>query len=449
MKNQKIFFILFILMVGYQLLTVRCFASEPKKIILDNGLTLIHKENKSNEIIAIDLFIKAGNRIENDDQAGITNFIQRLLLKGTRTRTAEQLALEIESMGGIINTATDDDYAEIYLIITREHFDKGLEILFDVVRNPSFLNGEIEKERSLILAQIKSKQDSIFATTYDLFNEALYGKYPYHKPTSGNEKTVSAIGHQDLINFHKQIYTPENMVLVVVGNVKENKVSQIITKIFDLRKNSSMVQKTHPENTSTEKSLDELIPQRETFYKQTYRKKFKQAYLMLGYLLPEGSSPDYPALKVINAVLGGGMGSRLFLNLRDKEGLTYEIGAFYPTRILKSKFVIYLGLDAQNINIARQKILEELQKLQEQSLSEIELKEIKNYLKGTFILEHQTNKQQAWYLGWYEIIGKGYLYDTLYSQELQKVTAEDISRTAKKYFQVDNWIAIEIMPEAK
>ncbi len=424
-------------------------SNEAKKIKFDNGLTLIYKENPSNEIVAIDLFIKSGNWYENDSNSGITNFTQQLLLKGTKTKTSEELAFEIESIGGIINTDTADDYAEIYVIITKKYFAQGIEILFDVIKNPSFLNAEIEKERNIILAQIKSKEDNIFETTYDLFNDTLYGKYPYHKPILGNEQTILSINRNDLISSHKEFYTPENMVLVVAGNIKETKVIKHLEKIFNSHKSISAIKKQSIETKSAQETEYFQIPEREIPYTQTYPKKFKQAYLMLGYLLPEGSSSDYPALKLINTLLGGGMGSRLFINLRDKDGLAYEIGSFYPTRKFKSKFVIYLGLDGKNLNKARNKILDELKKLKEEKLNEEELSNIKNYLKGTFILDHQTNKRQAWYLGWHEIIGKGYLYDNLYLKELEEVTAEDISHTAQKYFNENNWTAIEIIPEGK
>ena len=447
MNKRKLFFIFIFLFIITQISALNCFASDIKKIILNNGLTLIYKENKSNEIIAMDLFIKSGSWDENDKNAGITNFIQRVLLKGTATKTSKELALEIESIGGIINADTADDYAQIYVIITKKHFTKGLEILFDVVNNPSFESVEIEKERNMILAQIKSKEDSIFETTYDLFNEALYGKYPYHKTVSGTKETVLSINRKDLINFHKKFYKPPNMVLVVVGNIAQEKVERELEKIFNTEECPDGVCPL-PAEEDTE-SPDELIPQRKAPYKKTYKGKFRQAYLMLGYILPEGASLDYPVLKVINALLGGGMSSRLFVNLRDKEALAYEIGSFYPTRRFKSKFVMYLGLDKKNITKARNKLLEQIEKLKQKKVTDKELREIKNYLKGTFILDHQTNKRQAWYLGWYETIGKGYLYDNLYLKDLERVTPEDIIKTSKKYLKDNNWVAIEIIPEDK
>lgn len=453
MNKRKIFFIFIFLFIIVQLSTIDSFASDAKKIIFNNGLTLIYKENKSNEIIAMDLFIKAGIWYENENNAGITNFIQRLLLKGTATRTSEELALEIESIGGRINVDVADDYAETYVVIAKTHFAKGLEILFDVVNNPSFLTEEIEKERNMILAQIKSKEDSIFETTYDLFNEALYGKYPYHKTVSGTKETILSINRKDLINFHEKFYKPRNMVLVVVGNIPQEKVTGDLKKIFNTEECTEEVCPLPEEDTEDikikEESTDKLIPKRKSPYKKSYKRKFKQSYLMLGYILPEGGSNDYPALKVINALLGGGMSSRLFVNVRDKEALAYEVGSFYPTRRFKSRFVIYLGLDEKNITKARNKILEEIKKLNQEKVTEKELQEVKNYLKGIFILDHQTNKRQAWYLGWYEIIGKAYLYDNLYLKDLEKVTSEDIMKISEKYFKDNTWVAIEITPEDK
>jgi zinc protease len=445
MNKQKIFFILLTLSLICYLSPGSSTASEPQKSILANGLTVIHKETGYNDIVAVDIFIKAGSLVENDKQAGITNFLQRLLLKGTTSRTAEQLAKDIGSLGGIIDFNSAEDYAELYLVIPKENFDEGLRILLDVLMNPGLATLEIEKERTIILGQIKSQQDSIFSVSYDLLNETLYGNYPYHKQVLGNQKTISSVKREDLVNFHQKVYVPQNMVLVVVGNIKEKRILKQLKAILHTVKKIDSI----PETRILSKPQDELLPERNTPYEKSYRRTFKQAYLMMGYLMPPGDASDYPVLKVINAILGGGMGSRLFVNLRDKQGLAYEIGSFYPTRILKSKFVIYMGLDASNMAKAKTGILDELRQLKEHLPDQEELKAIKNYLKGTYILAHQTNKDQAWYLGWNEIIGKGYLYDDLYVRDLEKVTPEDINFAANKYFKDNNRILIQLLPKEK
>ena len=170
---------------------------------------------------------------------------------------------------------------------------------------------------------------------------------------------------------------------------------------------------------------------------------------MLGYIVPGVQDREYVVIKVINTLLGTGMNSRFFTNLRDKQGLAYEIGSFYPTRKNASRFVVYAGLDVRNLGIIKEKILDEIKRLREDSLEMKELERAKNYLKGTFLLEHQTNKKQAWYLGWFELLGIGYIYDRNYLRQIEKVNIRGIKEVANRYFKDTNWVTIQIEPEEK
>ncbi|MFH1783545.1 MAG: pitrilysin family protein [bacterium] len=443
---NKVKFILIALVIFFAAQTSA--NAQIKLITLHNGLTVIYKQNTSNQIVALDLFIKAGSSRETKEQAGITNFIHHLLLKGTPTRSAQELALEIESIGGVINADVADDYSEAYVIVTSEHFEKAMEILFDTVENPLFLQEEIEKERSLILSQIRSKEDSIFETAFDELNKTLYQDHPYSKPVIGTRETISSITREDIIAFHKDVYKPRNMVLVIVGDVKEKLLMSAL-------KNIEKGWKSLPEGVDDEKQINkseifnELLPERGEALTKSIEGKFEQAYMMSAYLVPGISSSDYPPIKVMNALLGGGMSSRLFVNVRDRDALAYEVGSFYPSRKLTSKFVIYLGLDAKNMDKAQKSIEGELNRLKTEKVGEAELTEIKNYLKGVFLVEHQKNQKQAWHLGWYHVLGKGYSYDKTYVEALEKVTPEDILRVAQQYFKDENKVTIKILPEAR
>ncbi|MDI6640898.1 MAG: insulinase family protein, partial [Elusimicrobiota bacterium] len=176
------------------------------------------------------------------------------------------------------------------------------------------------------------------------------------------------------------------------------------------------------------------------------RKKFEQSYLMYGFIVPEISSADYTKLKLLNAYLGGGMSSLLFQELREKAGLGYEVNSFYPSRKDKSHFVLYIGLDSAAMKVAEEKIDSVIDKLKTELISDVRLKEIKNYLTGNYIFGHQTNSQQSWYLGWWEILGKGYEYDDRYLKELNKVTPEEIRKVANKYL-TDKFVVARILSE--
>lgn len=413
------------------------------KYIFPNGLTLLHKENKSNEIVAINLFIKTGRICEAEEQTGITNFVQTLLTKGTRKYTTEQIAEIIESIGGILSTDTSSDFAEVSAMVTSKHFQTAFELLCEVVSNPTFPKKEIEKERSAILASIKARQEDIFTVTFDYFNQNFYGKHPYGLPVVGTEESVKKLKRKDLINHHQKFYAPEKMILVVVGNLSWELVRKTVENLFYQLLRAPDI---HP---VLRKELSEPVsPTALSFSsgEKIYHKKFKQTYLMIGYPAPEMSSPEYTGLKLLNALLGGGMRGRLFQELREKSSLAYDVSSFYPTRKLASCFVIYLGLDQRRLNEGKEKILEQVGRLKEEPVDKKELEEVKKFIRGNYLIEHFRNRQQAWYLGWWELMGKGYQYDEKYPEELSQITPEQIQTLARKYF-AENYLTIIIQPE--
>jgi predicted Zn-dependent peptidase len=404
------------------------------KHIFPNGLTLIHKENKSNQIVALDLFVKNGRIYEPDEKAGLSSFLQTLLPKGTKKHNAEQIAEIIESIGASFGTDASEDYSEIYAVSTVKHFFTIFDLVYEIYTEPVFPEKEIEKERQATLAGIKAREEDIFTVTYDYFSENLYNKHPYALPVIGTEETVKKFTREDLVNQHKKFYTPERTILVIVGNLPWEKVKKMVEENFGkLSAGEKISESLFPEVT-----LQQPI-------EKTYQKKFKQAYLMLGYPTPEVSHTDYSVLKVVNTILGGGMRGRLFQELRDKYSLAYEISSFYPTRKLTSRFVIYLGLDKNKITQAKERILEQLKRLKDEPAEKKELEEVKKFLRGNYLIEHAKNKQQSWYLGWWELMGKGYEYDELYPKDLSQITAQQIQTLAHKYF-TENYLVIVIQP---
>jgi predicted Zn-dependent peptidase len=384
--------------------------------------------------VSIKLFIKVGSKDESEDKGGITQLAQTLLLKGTKGRSAEEIALEIESVGGSISSDSTEDYSEISVSVTNKHFEKAVEVLSDVFLNPVFPEGELEKEKVVTIAAIKSRQDRIFNVALDLLMENLYGSHPYARLPIGTEETVKNISRKDIINWHKKFYGTPNIVIVVVGNVSLNDTKKHTNKYF------SNVPAVLESKISFEK-----LPLTETKV-VTETKKFKQAYLMFGYLVPQVKSEYYAVLKVLNTYLGRGMSSKLFQTIREEAGLCYEISSFYPSRLDTSRFVIYMGLDKSTLDDAKKKVVQLLDEIRQIPVTNEKLNEVKEYIKGTHLLEHQSNGRQAWYLGWWEILGKGYEYDNKYISDLNSVTPEDILKVARKYLK-GNHVIIQVVPE--
>ncbi len=410
----------------------------PAKTVFPNGLTLIHQYEPASEVIALDLFVKAGALEEDEKQAGIANFIQQLLYKGTSARSAKQIALETESLGTAIIGSCTEDYALVSAAVFKNYFKPLSDVFFDCVLNPTFPQEEVEKEKASILAALRTREDSIFTVSLDLLHEEMYGEHPYHKPVIGYKKTIQNITRNQVMDFYDQYYRPENMILVIVGNIDKKSIIKLLEGYFPALETEYLpMPALHAAPAK---------PGRFQIKEVTNETKFKQAYLMYGYLVPAVVSQDYPVFKIISSLLGGGMNSRLFVNLRERQGLAYELDSFYPSRLFTSTLCMYLGLSVFNLEQAQESIMKEIEILKTVPVPEEELNSVKTYLAGQYLLSHQTNQSIAFYLGFYELLQKGYEYDSQYLADLKAVTAKDISRVANAFLNDNNLTKIQLLP---
>lgn len=401
---------------------------------LSNGLKVLYSEVKDNPLVTAQLFLQGGSINEKPAEAGLASFTQSLLFQGTKTRAAEQLAQEVEDIGGNLSSDSEHDYSSLGISLMDTNFDKAMEILADVAFNPSFPEDEIEKERENTLAGILSRKDQIFSAASDLFGKTFYGDHPYSWPDSGKAETVAKFKRADLVRWHSDHYSANNMLLVIAGNVPQDAARAAAEKYFS----KAPAGKASPSFPAAK------APGRKEVSEKS--KKFRQAFYMIGYPAPNLKDRDFASLKVLNALLGGRMSGRLFIELREKLSLAYEVSSFYPSRRELSRFVVYLGLEARNLPVARERIQEILAEIKENGVPQQELDETKRYIRGVYLLDHQTIGRQAWYLGFWETVGRGYTYDARYLDELNAVTTEDIQRVARKYF-TDQNVQIEIVPQ--
>ncbi|MEW6557542.1 MAG: pitrilysin family protein [Elusimicrobiota bacterium] len=404
--------------------------SQPTKIQFENGFTLVYSEKKNLGLVSINLFVKGGAFTESDEVSGITSITCAVLTKGTSNRDSDRIASESESLGASISAGCLDDFLEVSMIVLSENFMSAFDIFADVVNAPTFPADEFEKEKIKTIAAIKSKTDHIFSVGYDLFNEQIFTNHPYHRPVIGYEITVSSLTVEQVVDTHKKLFKPENMVLCVVGDIEFEKAKSVVQKYFG----NIWI------DTGIREKLSSSSKIRDNSYKKIVEGKFKQSYIFTGFLAPDVTSKEYAVVKVISTILGGGMGSRLFEALREKSGLVYEASSFYPTRKEPSAFVLYAGTSKENIETVESVLADELKKLAE--ITDDELKNAKEYLKGTYQLDHRTIQRQAWWLGFWEILGKGYEYDKKYLDDIDKVTIADIKTTCEKIFNAKKEVTI-------
>ncbi len=346
-----------------------------------------------------------------------------LLTKGTQTLSSLEIAEAVESVGASLGTDAAADYSVISLKTVSADFGPILSLAASLLRSPSFPEPEIDLEQRLTLQQIRSMQEQPFTVAFNQLRQDMYGDHPYSLPGVGTEASVAAFHRQQLFDFHQQYFRPDNMVVTIVGRITPDEaVAQVEEVLGDWTGPASQLQGVVFPTVPTEGCCSVAI------------QDTNQAIVMVGYPAASVKHPAYAALKLLNTYLGNGLSSRLFVELREKRGLAYDVSAFYPTRLGQSQFVAYMGTAPANAATALDGLRFEVERLKDQLLSEDELQASKNKLLGQYALGKQTNSQIAQLLGWYESLGLGVEFDQHFQEMTASVTTQDAREVAQEFF---------------
>ena len=390
--------------------------------VLPNGLTLLYQSSPALPLAAGTLLLRTGSLYESPRQAGLANLAVELLLQGTRRHSAEQLADKIESVGASLGTQTSDDYVEIGWAAPAQKLGSVLEVLLDLLTQPRFAPSEITKEKAEVLASLSTRYDTLFNIAHDPFNALLFGGHPYGRLVEGRIDTVKRFTRRELLDWHKTWFDPKKAIVSIVAPQSFREGQSMLEKYFHRwdRPASTLGRTPSLCVSALERSAETKI-----------KASFEQAYLMTGMLAPAISEPGYAALKVLNTLFGGGMSSRLFLELREKMGLAYEVSSFFPTRIQKSQWVLYMGLPPDKLDVARKKMNDLLAELVEREVSKNEVDQARKMIRGSFLMENQTRRRQAWYAAWGEFLGQGPDFARAFLTQIDAVTPGEIRAVAK------------------
>lgn len=388
---------------------------------LPNGMRVVVRENRAAPVVALTLLVRVGSRDDTDATSGLTALLGRTLLKGTRARSALAIAQAAEDGGGALEVGTDQEYSEVRAHGLAREWRRLLELLHEVATEPAFLPDEVDRERALLLARIRALEDEPTAVANRLILRALYGTHGYGRPTVGETGTVSALGRDDLARHFARAYTPDRMVLAVAGAVNGGDVLAEAARLFGGLSRGTGDQPAIP------------APAAPATSRVRERRPTEQTHLRVGVLAAAVGHPDHPALRVTNALLGGGMSSRLFRVLRDEAGLAYAVGSTYPSRRDGSHVVAHLGCAPSKVSAAEAGIRRELARLGAETVDEEELGRAKAWLTGTLALDLRTNARQAFALACFELMGVGYAFAWRLPELLGPVTAADVQRMAGRY----------------
>ena len=398
-------------------------AQEPPvaRHILPNGMTVLVRENPAVAVIAISLQVRAGSRFESPTTAGITNFLHRAMLRGTARRTAVQLTESYEDIGGTLDASGDVESAEVRGQALARHWETLLALIAEVALEPALPAEEIEKERRLLLGQIKARADAPFLLSFDAMLRDLYGPHPYGRQSLGLKENIERLKRDDLLAHYRATYRPERMVLAVSGQVERGRVVKVAERLFGRMARSS----TSP--------AEAVVVPEATGERRVIERPAQQAQIFVGYLGPGLADPLYPAVRVLGATLGGGMAGRLFVELRDRRGLAYSTGVFTPFRTGPAFVVAYLGTAPVSAAAAEAGVLRELERVRAASVTADELARAKAYVRGQLSMDRRTNSRQAWYLAFFEVVGAGWDFPERYARAIEAVTAADVARAADRY----------------
>ncbi len=393
------------------------------RIILSNGITLLIVENQAADLVAGRFFFNnAGSIMENRDQAGISNLVASVITKGTRNLSALEIAEQVESIGASLGADAGTDYFLFSLKAVSRDFVAILKLLAEIIRFPSFPEDEVELERKLTLQNIRSQKEQPFNVAFDALRRNIYGEHPYGVSILGTEDTVSQLDQGTLQQYHQTYLRPDNLTISISGRIDKEETVRLVEEVFgDWKIPATKILRDLP--LAINSGSSEEVIQQET----------QQSIVMLGYLGAAVNSADYPVLKLLSTYLGNGLSSRLFVELREKRGLAYDVSAFFPTRLEPAFFVTYMGTAPENTEIAIALLQEEVERLTKIELSESELQGAKNKLLGQYALGKQTNSEIAQIYGWYESLGLGIDFDREFQESIAKVTTQQAKSVANKY----------------
>jgi zinc protease len=404
--------------------------------VLANGITLIVVENQAADIISGRFFLKgAGTIIEKPEQAGLANLVSEVIIKGTESLSALEIAEKIESIGASLGTDASTDYFSLSLKTVSADFPPMLQLLAEIMRSPIFPESEVELERKLTLQSIRSQKEQPFNVAFNQLRQQMYPQHPYGVSVLGTEATVNSLTRSHLQQYHQTYFRPDNLAISLSGRITPAQGEDLINGVF-----GDWVNPDQP-LPSIQLQSPLLNPSQQEIIQDT-----QQSIVMLGYLGTKVNLEDYPVLKLISTYLGSGLSSRLFVELREKRGLAYDVSAFFPTRLDTAPFITYMGTAPSNTEIAIEGLSTEVARLTKEILSESEIQGAKNKLLGQYALGKQTNSEIAQAYGWYESLGLGVEFDRTFQATIPPITPEQVQEVANKYLSKP-YISI-VKPEA-
>ena len=386
---------------------------------LNNGLRMITMERPEVETVSLGIWVKTGSAYEREDNNGISHFLEHMSFKGTETRTALQISEEIEDVGGQSNAYTSREFTAYYAKMMKEDAELAVDVLIDSIKNSIFPEEELVKERDVVIQEIKQTIDTPDDIVFDYFQETAFPNQALGRSILGPQETVRSFGREDLLNYIQSNYAAENMVLCAVGNIKhETFVKMVRERMADFRSQTNFT-------TDAQKYVG-------GFFKE--ERPIEQTHVVLGFEGLSRQSDAYYDAAVLSTILGGGMSSRLFQEVREKRGLVYSVYSFTAAHSSTGMFGIYAGTEAKEVPVLMPVIIDEIKKICNDRVSEKELNRAKMQLKSGVKMSLESSSSTAETLARQNLIFNRSIPLEEIISKIDACTADSIRSLAQKIF---------------
>lgn len=394
-----------------------------RKTVLPNGLRILSETIPQFSSVTLGIWVEAGSRYECAEQNGISHFLEHLFFKGTERRTALQIAQEIDAVGGVLNAFTDREYTCYHAKVLREDLPLAFDVLSDVFLHAQFPAEEVERERTVVLAEIAEGEDAPDHYVHILFDLGFWPGDALARPIAGTTETVSRLQRDDFTRFVAERYRPDRVVIAAAGAIEHEWLVEQVARDFGALAGSAV--------------SPEFASPRADLALRMHPKELEQVQMLIGIPGLAKTDPRRYAAFVLNTVLGDGMSSRLFQEIREKRGLAYSVSSFLTSFRKAGYLAIYAGLGADSVREALDVVREQLRALRENGLSDEELARAKSQIKGSMLLSLESSGARMSRMAVNDIYYGRQITPAEVAQSISAVTHEDVRAIAHELFDVD------------
>lgn len=408
-----------------------------QKYVLNNGLTVLLREDHTFPLVSVRLSANGGVRQEEVALNGLAQMMASVWIKGTKHFTANQIAERTENLGMHLDSFSGRNSFGLSLEFLTEQLPTAYELLKELVFEPVFPEDEIIKARENMKTSIRRRDDDIFQFTSHALKETLFMTHPFRLEPEGTPESLDRITRRDLVSFYGQLTVPSNMVLAIFGDIDPKNVLKEVEQLFGKMKSRDVTLKVHHEAPPQQLREKSLVMDKE------------QAMVMFGFQGTALDDKDYYSLDILSSILGSSFSGRLFNNIRDQLGGTYTLGGNFVPGIDAGFIYFYVLTTDKEVDKVKELVKKEIESAQSTLVSDKELNDIKTYLKGTFQAEQETNVSLSYIVGLDELYGLGFERYRHYDEKINAVTKEDIRRVAQKYLDLNKAVVVVTRPKSK